>query len=139
MERAEKKNDRFEHKTEQDPTIVYGKNAVTELLKSGAAVDTVFVQDTMNAAQAGYYTAIAREAGAVVKRVHAAKLRGMTLTGYLIATAGEDARRTVEDADVLRLAAEDQVRFANALIDPPAPNARLARAAKRHADLIAPR
>ena len=31
MERAEKKNDRFEHKTEQDPTIVYGKNAVTEL------------------------------------------------------------------------------------------------------------
>ena len=71
MERAEKKNDRFEHKTEQDPTIVYGKNAVTELLKSGAAVDTVFVQDTMNAAQAGYYTAIAREAGAVVKRVHA--------------------------------------------------------------------
>ena len=77
MERAEKKNDRFEHKTEQDPTIVNGKNAVTELLKSGAAVDTVFVQDTMNAAQAGYYTAIAREAGAVVKRVHAAKLRGM--------------------------------------------------------------
>ena len=77
MERAEKKNDRFEHKTEQDSTIVYGKNAVTELLKSGAAVDTVFVQDTMNAAQAGYYTAIAREAGAVVKRVHAAKLRGM--------------------------------------------------------------
>ena len=77
MERAEKKNDRFEHKTEQDSTIVYGKNAVTELLKSGAAVDTVFVQDTLNAAQAGYYTAIAREAGAVVKRVHAAKLRGM--------------------------------------------------------------
>ena len=29
----------------------------------------------------------------------AARLRGMTLTGYLIATAGEDARRVVEDAD----------------------------------------
>lgn len=69
----------------------------------------------------------------------AAKLRGMTLTGYLIATAGEDARRTIEEADVLRLAAEDQVRFAKALIDPPAPNARLARAARRHTDLIAPR
>ena len=88
MERAEKKNDRFEHKTEQDPTIVYGKNAVTELLKSGAAVDTVFVQDTMNAAQAGYYTAIAREAGAVVKRVHAAKLRGM---------CGTEGHQGVED------------------------------------------
>lgn len=42
----------------------------------------------------------------------AARLRGMTLTGYLIATAGEDARRAVEEADVLRLAAEDQARFA---------------------------
>lgn len=63
----------------------------------------------------------------------------MTLTGFILATAGEDARRTVEDADVLRLTAEDQVRFAKALIDPPAPNAKLVRAAKRHADLIAPR
>lgn len=63
----------------------------------------------------------------------------MSLLRYLIATAGEDARRTVEESDVLRLAAEDQARFAKALIDPPAPNARLARAAKRHADLIAPR
>lgn len=53
----------------------------------------------------------------------------MTLTGYLIATAGEDARRTVGEADVLRLAAEDQVHFAEALIDPPTPNAGLARAA----------
>ncbi|MQT15256.1 DUF1778 domain-containing protein [Rhizobiales bacterium Sp-1] len=66
----------------------------------------------------------------------AARLRGMTLTGYLIATAGEDARRVIEDAEILRLAREDQIRFAEALIDPPAPNARLSRAAKRHADLI---
>jgi len=69
----------------------------------------------------------------------AARLRGMTLTGYIIATAGEDARRVVEDADVLRLAREDQVRFAEALIDPPEPNERLARAARRHAELIQPR
>jgi uncharacterized protein (DUF1778 family) len=66
----------------------------------------------------------------------AARLRGMTLTGYLIATAGEDARRVVEDADIMRLAREDQIRFAEALINPPQPNARLARAAKRHAELI---
>jgi uncharacterized protein (DUF1778 family) len=69
----------------------------------------------------------------------AARLRGLTLTGYLIATAGEDARRVVEDADILRLAREDQIRFAQALIDPPKPNDRLARAAKRHAELIEPR
>lgn len=66
----------------------------------------------------------------------AARLRGMTLTGYLIATAGEDARRTVEDAEIMRLAREDQMRFAAALIDPPEPNERMARAAKRHAELI---
>jgi uncharacterized protein (DUF1778 family) len=69
----------------------------------------------------------------------AARLRGMTLTGYLIATAGEDARRVVEDAEIMRFAREDQIRFARALIDPPKPNARLARAAKRHAELIEPR
>ncbi len=66
----------------------------------------------------------------------AARLRGMTLTGYLIATAGEDARRVVEDADIMRLAREDQIRFAKALIDPPEPNERMARAARRHAELI---
>lgn len=66
----------------------------------------------------------------------AARLRGMTLTGYLIATAGEDARRVVESADIMRLAREDQIRFAEALINPPKPNARLARAAQRHAELI---
>lgn len=55
----------------------FGKNAVAQLLKSGAPVDTVWVQDTMHKAEAAYYTALAREAGAVVKRVHAAKLRGL--------------------------------------------------------------
>ena len=56
--------------------------------------------------------------------------------GYLIATAGEDARRVVEEADIMRLAREDQIRFAEALVNPPKPNERLVRAAKRHAELI---
>ena len=66
----------------------------------------------------------------------AAELRGMTLTGYLIATAGEEARREVEQAEIMRLARQDQIRFAKALINPPKPNARLKRAAKRHAALV---
>lgn len=69
----------------------------------------------------------------------AAELRGMTLTSYLIATAGEEARREVEEADVMRLAREDQIRFAQALINPPKPNARLKKAARRHAALVEPR
>ena len=63
----------------------------------------------------------------------------MTLTSYLIATAGEDARRVVEEAEIMRLARADQIRFAEALIDPPKPNERLTRAAERYAKLIAPR
>ena len=61
----------------KDTTLVYGKNAVTELLKSGSAVDTLYVQETMQPRQMAYYTALAKQAGAVVKRVRAAKLDGM--------------------------------------------------------------
>ncbi|KMO42062.1 hypothetical protein VQ02_04210 [Methylobacterium variabile] len=71
--------------------------------------------------------------------LRAAELRGMTLTGFVMATAGEDARRVVEEAEILRMAQADQVRFAEALIDPPKPNGRLKRAAQRHAALIQPR
>jgi uncharacterized protein (DUF1778 family) len=66
----------------------------------------------------------------------AAKLRGMTLTGYLLATAGEDARRVIEETEIMRLTREDQVRFAEALLNPPQPNTKLTRAAKRHAELF---
>lgn len=54
--------------------FIYGKNAVAELLKSGAGVDTLYVQDTMAPREAAYYTALARQAGAVAKRVRAQKL-----------------------------------------------------------------
>lgn len=60
----------------------------------------------------------------------------MTLTSYVLATAGEDARRVVEEADIMRLAQEDQIRFAEALINPPKANNHLKRAANRHAELI---
>ena len=66
----------------------------------------------------------------------AARLRGLTSIGYLIATAGEDARRVIEDAEIMRLAREDLIRFAEALINLPKATERLTRAAKRHAELI---
>ncbi|MBX9466150.1 MAG: DUF1778 domain-containing protein [Aquamicrobium sp.] len=58
----------------------------------------------------------------------AARLGGVTLTGHLVATAGEDFRNTVENADVLMPPAKDQLRFAKVLIYPPAPDAGFARA-----------
>jgi len=62
--------------------------------------------------------------------------RGLTLTAYITATMGEDARRTIEEADILRLARADQIAFAEALINPPAPNAKLLAAKRRHDELI---
>lgn len=59
---------------------VYGKNPVTELLKSGKTVDTVFLAEGMAPAVASYFTAMAKEAGAAVKRVHPNKLRALTGT-----------------------------------------------------------
>ena len=40
-------------RAERTDTLVWGKNAVTELLKSGGAVDTVYLTDTMPQAVAG--------------------------------------------------------------------------------------
>jgi len=66
----------------------------------------------------------------------AAKLRGLTVTAYISAVVGEDARRTIEQTEIIRLSSEAQLAFANALINPPAPNAKLIAAAKRHAELF---
>lgn len=86
--------------------LVYGKNAVAELLKSGAGVDTVFVADTLAEPVAAYYTALAKEVGAVVKRVHSAKLRGMTGTdSHQGVACWASAITYAEPADLLAAAA----------------------------------
>lgn len=56
-------------------TLIWGKNPVAELLKSGAPVDTVYLADSLPPAVAGYYAALARQAGAVVKQAPAGKLQ----------------------------------------------------------------
>ena len=71
---------RRDHDGEQpqkSESLVYGKNPVTELLKSGSGVDTVLLAEGMAPAVAAYFTAMAKEAGATVKRVHPNKLRLM--------------------------------------------------------------
>lgn len=65
-----------EHQPEQAAqSLVWGKNPVAELLKSGAGVDTVLLSEGLPEPVAAYYAALAKQAGAVVKRVHANKLR----------------------------------------------------------------
>jgi uncharacterized protein (DUF1778 family) len=67
---------------------------------------------------------------------YAAQLRGLTLTSYVASVMGQDARRTIEESSIIKLSRTDQIAFAKALIDPPAPNAKLVAAKRRHAALI---
>ena len=86
--------------TPKNESLVYGKNPVTELLKSGSGVDTVLLAEGMAPAVAAYFTAMAKEAGATVKRVHPNKLRLMTGTEShqgVAAFASEIEYATVED------------------------------------------
>ena len=89
-----------EENPQKNESLVYGKNPVTELLKSGSGVDTVLLAEGMAPAVAAYFTAMAKEAGATVKRVHPNKLRLMTGTEShqgVAAFASEIEYATVED------------------------------------------
>ena len=50
-----------EEPLQKNESLVYGKNPVTELLKSGSGVDTVLIAEGMAPAVAAYYTALASE------------------------------------------------------------------------------
>ena len=89
-----------EQPQQKSESLIYGKNPVTELLKSGSGVDTVLIAEGLAPAVAAYYTALAKEAGATVKRVHPNKLRLMTGTEShqgVAAFASEIEYVTVDD------------------------------------------
>ena len=64
--------------------------------------------------------------------VRAASLQGRSLTDFVIASASDAARRTIRESEVLEWSERDQVAFAEALLNPPAPNPALASAARRN-------
>lgn len=59
---------------------------------------------------------------------HAAAIEGLTLTDYVVTTMQKAALRTVTENQALALSSRDQEAFAQALINPPEPNPRLAAA-----------
>jgi uncharacterized protein (DUF1778 family) len=62
----------------------------------------------------------------------AAELKGQTLTDFLIDSLHNAAVKVVEEHSVMKLTLEDQRIFVEALMNPPAPNAALTKAAKRY-------
>lgn len=78
---------------------------------------------------------IAPDALAVVRR--AAELQGRSLSDFLVAAALKDAHQTIEDAQIIRLSVDDQHRFAELLLNPPALAPAMQRALKARKRLIA--
>ena len=74
------------------------------------------------------------EVHAMLKR--AAEIEGRTLTDFVVAAASAAARKTIEDAELIKLSVEDQQRFAEALINPPPLAPAMIRAIERHRRLI---
>lgn len=70
----------------------------------------------------------------LVKR--AAEIQGRSVSDFVVAAAEQAARQALEDNQILRLSVEDQVRFAEMLLDPPEPTPELARARAAHEKLI---
>src|SRR5213594_1613132 len=64
--------------------------------------------------------------------VDAAAMRGVTLSDFIINSAHDAAVQTVEQHKIIRLSREASIQFANALLRPPKPNARLRAAARRY-------
>lgn len=77
---------------------------------------------------------IAPDALAMVR--HAAEIQGRSVSDFVVAAAQEAAQRTIEEAHIIRLSAEDQRRFVDLLLAPPEPVPALARAKEAHAALI---
>ncbi len=66
----------------------------------------------------------------------AAEIQGRTLTDFVVAAADEAACRAIEQTEIIRLSIEGQRQIAEAILNPPAPNRALKKAAKRYRELF---
>jgi uncharacterized protein (DUF1778 family) len=66
----------------------------------------------------------------------AAILTGRSITDFVVHSATIAARATIREQQVMKLAGEDGRAFAEALLNPPAPNAKLKAAFVRHRKLV---
>jgi uncharacterized protein (DUF1778 family) len=62
----------------------------------------------------------------------AAAAKGLTLTAFITSSAREAAIKVLREQQVIELGRKDQRAFAQAMLDPDAPNEHLRTLAKRH-------
>lgn len=68
--------------------------------------------------------------------LRAAELQGRTLTDFVIASVHEAAVRTIEDMQSIRLTTQEGRAFAEAMLNPREPTARLKVAARRYTETL---
>jgi uncharacterized protein (DUF1778 family) len=59
----------------------------------------------------------------------AAAISGRTLSEFVVASAHEAASRVIQEHETIRLSRSEQIAFVSTLLNPPAPHARLRKAA----------
>ena len=62
----------------------------------------------------------------------AAEIEGRSLTDFVVSSAQATAKRVIQEHEILVLSSKDREVFVNALLNPPAPNAKLRRAVRRY-------
>ncbi len=91
----------------EEATLVEGRNAVTELLRSGRPVDKLFVAEGVHG-RVGEILALARTAGVPVTQCDRRKLDHMSQTGNHQGVIAQAAAHTYASLDDLFQAAEDK-------------------------------
>ena len=71
---------------------------------------------------------------AIVRR--AAELQGRSVSEFVISAAEQAARKAIEDEQIIRLSAAEQIRFVEALLNPPPPAPAMLRAHEHHRRLL---
>ncbi len=69
-----KTNNNDNNINENQSEVVFGKNAVIELLKSEVEIDSVYISVDQSEKEKGFYTSLAKQKNAVVKVIHPIKL-----------------------------------------------------------------
>jgi len=65
---------------------------------------------------------------------HAADLRGLDMSAYIVSTLAAAADKTIREHEVMELSQRDREAFANAILNPQPPNEHLLTAAKLYQD-----
>jgi uncharacterized protein (DUF1778 family) len=77
---------------------------------------------------------IPTEVHAMLKR--AAEIEGRTMSDFVVSAASAAARQTIEETQIIRLSADDQKRFVEALLKPSQVAPAMVRAFEHHQRLI---